>query len=205
MSNPLDDAFAKAESERAAGARRKREKERAAALAARDLVEGYREVLAAVPRHVTATTEEITLAWSPEAEPPSSVRPIGVGRDHRGSSLAFGDSHAWRFTRSHPEDKTRTEFFIAADCATVFTTRRLSSVRIKRGLGRGVSAEMIEAFVDVRTGRHNLWMDVSPGYGDEPYRLNRCNLLRPEKVAEIIAEQELTRRRWARRRVSSSQ
>lgn len=195
MSNPLDDAFAKAESERAAEVRMKLEKERATELAARDLVEGYREVLAAVPRHVAAAPETITLAWAPETEPPSSVLPEGVGPDHRGSSLAFGICEAWRFTKSSPEDKTRTEFFIAADCATVFTAERFSNIRIKLGLGRGVSAEAIEAFVDVRTGRHNLWMDVSPGYGDRPYRLNRCNLLSPENVAKIIAEQELTRRR----------
>jgi hypothetical protein len=173
----------------------KLEKERAAELAARDLVEGYREVLEAVPRYVTADPETITLAWAPETEPPSSVLREGVGPDHRGSSLAFGACEAWRFAKSFPEDKTRTEFFIAADCATVFTAKRFSSIRIKLGLGRGVSAEALEAFVDVRTGRHNLWMDVSPGYGDKPYRLNRCNLLSPEHVAKIIAEQELTRRR----------
>lgn len=194
MSNPLDDAFAKAQSERAAEAHLKGEKERAAELAARDLLEGYRGVLAAVPRYVDATPEAITLAWLPSIEPPSSVVPAGTGRDHRGSSFAFGTCDAWRFTRSHPEDKTRTEFFIAADCATVFTTKRLSGVRLKRRLQRAVSAELIEAFADVRTGRYDLWLDVSPGYGDQPYRLNRCSLLRPEGIAEIIAEQEIARR-----------
>ncbi|HWO47964.1 MAG TPA: hypothetical protein VNM41_07870, partial [Solirubrobacterales bacterium] len=94
-----------------------REKEKAAELAVRDLLEGYRKVLAAVPRHVTAAPEAITLAWSPEADPPSSVQPAGLGQGDRGASFAFGTCDAWRFTRSHPEDKSRTEFFVAADCA----------------------------------------------------------------------------------------
>jgi hypothetical protein len=195
MSNPLDDAFAKAESQRALEARMAREKEEAAELAARDLLDGYREVLAAVPRHVTAAPEAITLAWSPEVDPPSSVQPAGLGQGDRGSSFAFGTCDAWRFTKSYPEDKSRTEFFVAADCATVFTTKSLSSVRIKRSLRRAVTAQILTAFADVRTGRHDLRLDVSPGSGNRPYSINRCGLLKPEIAAEMIAEQELARRR----------
>lgn len=195
MSNPLDEAFAKVGLERAAAANMGREKERAAELAAGDLLNAYRELLEAVARRVDRESETLTLAWSPGTEPPSSVQPIGPGRDHRGGSLVYGTCEAWRFTRSYPEEKTRTEFFVAADCATLFMTETLSSVAIKRRLRRALSATRLEAFADVRSGRHNFRLDVSPGFGEEPYRLYRSNLISPEDAATIIAEQELARRR----------
>jgi hypothetical protein len=195
VSNPLDEAFAKVGLERATAASMGREKERAAELAAGDLLKAYREVLEAVPRHVDRESETLTLAWSPRTEPPSSVQLVGPGRDHRGGSLVYGTCEAWRFTRSNPEDKSRTQFFVAVDCATLFMTKTLSSVAIKRRLRRALSATWLEAFADVRTGHHNLRLDVSPGSGEVSYRLYGSNLISPEHAATIIAEQELARRR----------
>jgi hypothetical protein len=194
MSNPLDKAFAKADRERALAVRMEREKDRARELAVGDLLAAYRELLEEVPRYVTEAPETIALAWLPETEPPSSVQAAGVGQE-RGSPLAFGFCEAWRFRLSNPEHKTRIEFFVAADCATVFMTEGFSRRMIKRTLRRAVYAEALGPFVDVRTGRHALRLDVSPGYGDQPYRLHRSDLLSPTKIAEIIASQAQARRR----------
>jgi hypothetical protein len=191
MSNPLDDAFAKADSERATETRMRREKEQATELAVRDWVRACGEVLAAIPRHVSREPEKVTLAWSPEVEPPSSVRPVGKGRDRRGSSFAFGACEAWRFAEFDPEEESRTEFFVSADCGSLFTTEAFTTVKIKWRLGRGALAQELGPFVDVQTGRHTLKLGVSPAYGNPPYRIVSSNLPEPTTLAEIIARREL--------------
>lgn len=195
MANPLDDAFAKAKAERATEALRKHDKERAAEAAISDWLREYREVLAAIPRHVSRAPEKVTLAWSPEVEPPSPVRPAGAGRDHQGSSLTFGSCEAWHFSRFDPKGESWTQFFVSSDCAAIFDTERFGAVTIRRRLRRGPLAQALGPFADVRTGRHTLRLDASFGSGDRPYHVWRSNLPSPEAVAKVIAEQELTRRR----------
>ena len=191
MSNPLDDAFAKAESERAAEDLVKLAKEQATEAAIRDWLREYREVLAAIPRHVQRAPEEITLSWSPKVEPPSPVQAVGTGRDRRRTALAVGSCEAWRFTKIAHGEKSRTEFFVSSDCAAIFETGHFTTVKIRRSLGRGALAQALGSFADLRTGRHTLRLDASPGSGDRPYHVWLSSLPSPETVAQIIAEQEL--------------
>lgn len=202
MSNPLDDAFAKAESAQTLQDRLGYEKDRAAELAAQDWIEAYREVLGALPRHVSGSSERIVLAWSPEIEPPSSVAVDGQGRDGK-STLAFGGCDAWCFVHLEPYEKgNRRNIYVSADCATVFTAERLAYVRTRRGFRtRSISARRIDPFVDVRTGRHTLSLDVSPGIGGAKYRVSSSNLPSPAQLAEIIAGLKLSSSpaiRWVR-------
>lgn len=187
MSNPLDEAFAKARSKQAAEELVKRKGERAEELAVRDWLKAYGEVLTAVPRYVSRAPEKITLAWPAREEPPSSVEIAGVGKE-RGASLTFGTCDAWRFSKDLGE-KTWMRFLISTDCATIFTTK--DSTSVSRGLRRAVHAHLLDSFVDVRTGRHTLRLDVSSSSGDPPYSIHRSSLPRPESIAETIAGQEL--------------
>ncbi|HEU5253055.1 MAG TPA: hypothetical protein VFU16_06995 [Solirubrobacterales bacterium] len=169
----------------------KREKERVEELAVRDWLKQYGELLAAVPRRVTRSSEKVMLAWAPEIEPPSCVETVSLGKD-RGSPLAFGPCDAWRFTKDLGE-KTWMRFSISTDCSTVFTTK--DSTSVSRTLRRAVHVAMLDAFLDVQTGRHTLRLDATSGSGDLPYSVWRSNLPSPEAVAKVIAEQELARRR----------
>jgi hypothetical protein len=202
MSNPLDDAFAKAEQVRAVDDRLGHEKDRAAKLAARDWIEAYREVLEALPRHVSRPPERIVLAWSPEIEPPSSVAVEGQGRDGK-STLAFGSCEAWCFVHLEPYEKgNRRNIYVSADCTTVFSAERSAYVRTRRSLRtRSISARRIHPFVDVRNGRHTLSLTVSPGIGAAKYRVSSSNLPSPAQLAEIIAGLKLSSSpaiRWVR-------
>lgn len=193
MGNPLDDAFATANSARAAETLLSRERERAAEQAAHDWLKAYGEVLEAVPRHVSRSPEKIALAWSPEVEPPSSVRVLGQGREGK-SPLAYGTCDAWGFFHCEPYEKgNRRQVYVSADCATVFTAERSAFIRAKRGLRtRSISVKRIDPFVDVKTGRHTLRLDASLRFGPEKYGVSSSNLPSPAQLAEIVAGLKLS-------------
>jgi hypothetical protein len=194
-SNPLDDAFAKVGAERAVGALAERRREQAAEAAIQVWLAEYRQILAGAPKHVRQAPEGITLAWSPEIEPPSAVRPAGTGRDHQGDPLAFGTCEAWRFARFDTKSESWTQFFISSDCAAIFEIERFGAVTVRRSLRRGTSTETLGPFVDLQTGRHTLRLSVSPGSGEQPSHIWGANMPSPEDVAKVIAEQESSRRR----------
>jgi hypothetical protein len=193
MSNPLDDAFAKADAARARATAFARAQESAAELEAREWIKAYREVLEAVPRHVERPPERLTLAWPAASEPPSVVAVGGEGLD-RNLALAFGACDAWCFTHREGYEKGNVrKVYVAADCSTVFTAERSAYIRVRGRLRtRSVSAQLIDPFADVETGRHTLRLEVSPGVGGAERRVLSSTLPSPTQLTEIIAGLKLS-------------